>query len=109
MITQDLILLYILPAGITLFSFGYFIGKWRGSAVEEVRREQRAKKVIQAMFYDMKGQQYYNDKTINIEDIVNQEAPNSYDKQLLEYSLEQALKDEDYETAARLRDLLNKQ
>ena len=107
--TTDLILLYIIPAGIILFSFGFWIGKWRGIELEEVRREQRAKKVIQAMFYDMKGQQYYNDKTINIEDLIKKAAPTDYDKQLLEYSLEQALKDEDYETAARLRDLLNKQ
>ena len=109
MTEQEIILLYVLPGSLVLFSFGYFIGKWRGSEVEEMRREKRAKKVIQAMFYDMKGQQYYHQKTINIEDIVNKDDPNTYDRQLLEFSLEEALKNEDYETAARIRDLLNKE
>ena len=50
-----------------------------------------------------------DEPAINIEDIVNKEEPNTYDRQLLQFSLEEALKNEDYETAARIRDLLNKE
>ena len=98
---EQLAFLYAITLGTTLFVVGYFFGKWKGHKQEEIRREKRAKKVIKAMFADL-GQKKDG---IDLDSYIG--APNSYDRQLLEYTLKRALEEEDYEKAAQIRDILD--
>ena len=99
---ENLYTLYALFLVTTSFGLGYFFGKWKGQKLEEMRREKRAKKIIEAMFTDLKRD---HPDPINLDDLIG--APNSYDRQLLEHTLRIALEEEDYEKAAQIRDLLD--
>ena len=99
---ENLNILYAFFLGLSTFTIGYFWGKGRGHRQEEIRREKRAKKVIEAMFADLRAQEPGH---IDLEQYIG--APNSYDRQLLERTLKEALQEEDYERAAQIRDLLD--
>ena len=99
---ENLYILYAILLGTVTFVIGYFYGKGRGHKQEEIRREMRAKRVIEAMFADLKAQEPGH---IDLDQYIG--APNSYDRQLLEHTLKQALQEEDYERAAQIRDLLD--
>lgn len=82
--------------GTVLFYLGWTLGRWRLEDRIEKRRKARADQIIKQMFDDIHGQFQMGQET--------REDLREY--QSLRDRLEEALRQEDYESAAQLRDLL---
>ena len=102
---NDLII-WMALVGVILFCLGYFAGRSSERTHIKLKNQKRATQIMHALFSDMKDDHNPNIIHINGEPHLHVEPLNP--RQTLELTLEEALKNEDYLLAARLRDQLDK-
>ena len=89
-----ILFLQIIVSTLSGFTIGWFLGKRQGERIAQWKREKRVKTVMKELM-DHLGKRQPGPQEPPIED------------QLME-SLKEALDNEDYEKAAQIRDLLNR-